>query len=405
MFCRLLFNLYTESTGYCRENSFTYINLNLMLNHKIKSALLLMLLVLILVNCSQTASEPEVITSQQDIDAARAMLKQQLSGNTTRLGKEKLSEYGFFTGDLRDLTAAEGVIPYDLNTPLFSDYAHKLRFFKLPEGKTITYKEKEVLDFPVGTYIIKNFYYDLDETDDASDRRIMETRLLHHAADGWQTLPSYVWNDEQTEAYLTVEGAAKDVSWVNEDGEETSLVYSVPSLALCKSCHVNNGILTPIGPKARQLNRDFDFVSGTRNQLEHYSRLGLLTQLPKISKVYKSPVWNDPSTGSLRGRALAYLDMNCAHCHSQGGPGNTSALHLTEFETDEFHLGIDKHPIAAGKGSGGRPYDIVKGDPDNSIMVYRMESTDPGEMMPEVGRKMAHHEGVSLIKDWISSMK
>ena len=66
------------------------------------------------------------------------------------------------------------------------------------------------------------------------------------------------------------------------------------------------------------------------------------------------------SSGSLHGRALAYLDMNCAHCHSEGGPGNTSALHLTKFETNEFNLGINKHPIAAGKGTGGRPFDIVK---------------------------------------------
>ena len=173
---------------------------------------------------------------------------------------------------------------------------------------------------------------------------------------------------------------------------------------LCKSCHVNNNILTPIGPKARQLNRDFAFANGTKNQLSHYADLGLLKELPDLASVDKSPVWDDPTTGSLHGRALAYLDMNCAHCHSEGGPGNTSALHLTEFETNEFHLGINKHPIAAGKGTGGRPYDIVKGEPENSIMVYRMDNDNPGEMMPEVGRKLVHHEGVDLIKEWISKM-
>ena len=71
---------------------------------------------------------------------------------------------------------------------------------------------------------------------------------------------------------------------------------------------------------------------------------------------------------------------------------------------EDTTVGIDKHPIAAGKGTGGRPYDIVKGEPENSIMVYRMESDNPGEMMPEVGRKLVHEEGVALIKEWISKM-
>lgn len=232
----------------------------------------------------------------------------------------------------------------------------------------------------------------------------METRLLLHETDGWKTLPSYIWNEEQTEAYLTVEGGTRNVSWVNEAGKQQQLAYSIPSQTLCKSCHVKNNVLTPIGPKARQLNRDYAFTGGTHNQLSHYANLGLLTDLPELSTIRKSPVWNDATSGSLHGRALAYLDMNCAHCHRKGGPGNTSALHLTEFETNEFNLGINKHPIAAGKGTGGRPYDIVKGEPENSILLYRMESTNPGEMMPEVARKLVHIEGVALIKEWIEKM-
>ncbi len=371
-----------------------------------KSSFIYFAFILALLKCifSCTPVDPKTEGSTTDIDAARKMMQQQSVGKTAEIGKEKLSEYGFFVGTLKDLAPAEGVIPYELNTPLFTDYAQKLRFFKLPQGETITYREKEVLDFPVGTYIIKNFYYHNDQTKLEAGRRILETRILLRESDGWKTLPSYVWNDEQTEAYLTIEGATKDIVWINEQGKRMEVAYSVPSQVLCKSCHVNDHKLTPIGPKARQLNRDFAFTVGTKNQLTHYADLGLLKELPDIATVRKSPVWDEPATGSLQGRALAYLDMNCAHCHSEGGPGNTSALHLTEFETNEFHLGIDKHPIAAGKGTGGRPYDIVKGEPENSIMVYRMESDNPGEMMPEVGRKLVHEEGVALIKEWISKM-
>ncbi|MEM8892827.1 MAG: hypothetical protein AAGD28_32900, partial [Bacteroidota bacterium] len=129
--------------------------------------------------------------TQTDIEAAKALLKKQSSGKKVKLGKEKLSDYGFFLGELKDLTPADGVLPYELNTPLFSDYAHKLRFFKVPEGTKAVYREKDVLDFPIGTYIIKNFYYYLDESQPEKGRRIMETRLLLHEKDGWKTLPSY----------------------------------------------------------------------------------------------------------------------------------------------------------------------------------------------------------------------
>jgi hypothetical protein len=51
--------------------------------------------------------------------------------------KEKLSEWGFFQGKLSDLAPAKDVVPYDLNTPLFSDYTYKLRFIRIPADKKI----------------------------------------------------------------------------------------------------------------------------------------------------------------------------------------------------------------------------------------------------------------------------
>jgi uncharacterized repeat protein (TIGR03806 family) len=281
------------------------------MKYKVISFFILALIVFA-ASCEQSPKEATpTTTTQTDIDAARALLKQQSAGKTAELGKGKLSEYGFFIGNLNDLKPAEDVIPYDLNTPLFSDYAQKLRFFKLPKGTKARYREKEVLDFPVGTYIIKNFYYYHDETNKSAGRRIVETRLLLHEADGWKTLPSYIWNDEQTEAFMTVEGGTRNVSWVNEAGKKQELAYSIPSQTLCKSCHVKNNALTPIGPKARQLNRDHLFALGIKNQLSHYAALGLLADLPELSQVRKTPVWDDAKTGSLHGRALAYLDMNC----------------------------------------------------------------------------------------------
>ncbi len=124
------------------------------------------------------------------------------------LPKEKLSDYQFFKTQLNAQIPVEGVVPYTLNTPLFSDYAEKLRFVKLPDGQLVKYNDKEVFDFPVGTTIIKTFYFSNDFRDASKGRKLMETRLLIHEESGWKAL-EYVWNEEQTEAFLEVAGDTK----------------------------------------------------------------------------------------------------------------------------------------------------------------------------------------------------
>ena len=113
---------------------------------------------------------------------------------------EKLSQYGLFVGDGSTQEPAEGVVPYDLSTPLFSDYATKYRFVKLPPGTSAKYSKDEVLEFPVGTVIAKTFAFLNDLRDPSKGQRIIETRLLVHRPEGWVGLP-YRWNAEQTEAF------------------------------------------------------------------------------------------------------------------------------------------------------------------------------------------------------------
>jgi uncharacterized repeat protein (TIGR03806 family) len=317
---------------------------------------------------------------------------------------KRLSEYGFFVGNLADQKAAEGVLPYRLNTPLFSDYAEKLRFVKLPASTSAKYDAQEVMDFPVGTTIIKTFYFPHDFRDPAKGRRLMETRLLIRNESGWKAL-EYVWNDEQTEATLEVAGERKTVRYVDAAGRTHEQEYVMPNLNQCKSCHNRSEQMTPIGPTARQLNGPLDYGNGPENQLTHWQRAGLLTNVPEsLANVPKAPVWNNPATGTLADRARIYLDINCAHCHRPDGPASTSGLNLSYFEQNPTAWGLLKTPVAAGRGSGGFSHDIVPGKPDQSILTYRMASTDPGVMMPEVARKVVHTEGVALIREWIEKM-
>lgn len=263
--------------------------------------------------------------------------------------KFNLSAYGFFEGAMAEQVPAEGVIPYTLNTPLFSDYAQKLRFVKIPEGKAANYRDKEVINFPVGTFLIKTFYYPEDMRKPEKGRRLLETRLLMHEEDGWHALP-YVWNDEQTDATLEVTGGTKEVKWKHTDGKKRQLQYSIPNINQCKGCHVKDQAIKPIGPTARQLNGDFIYAEGKANQLQHWAAENKLSGLPEASHLPRLAVWNVPGSGSLSQRARAYLDINCAHCHNAQAPANTSGLLLDFYQQDTTALGILKTPIAAGRG-------------------------------------------------------
>jgi uncharacterized repeat protein (TIGR03806 family) len=309
--------------------------------------------------------------------------------------KEKLSEYGFFKNRLADLDPQTDVIPYSVNTPLFSNYAEKLRFVKFPEGSTAIYNDTSAFDLPEGTVLIKNFYYPNDFRKPEKGRHILETRLMVHESTGWQAYP-YIWNDEQTEAYYDPAGETKQIEYTNAAGKKVRSPYVIPNKNQCKGCHGKAGKLLPIGITARQLNMS---LTGTGNQLAYWHKIGVLDRLPDV--IPKLAVWNDAATGSLNERARAYLDANCGHCHSPIGPANTSGLFLDIFQKEEGRLGVNKTPVAAGRGAGDFVFDIKPGDPQHSILIFRMNTVDPAIAMPEIGREQVHEEGVALISEWI----
>ncbi|MBK8557589.1 MAG: hypothetical protein IPL65_18375 [Lewinellaceae bacterium] len=306
----------------------------------------------------------------------------------------RLSDYGFFQGKLADLTPAKGVVPYTVNMPLFSDYAEKQRFIYLPEGTKMQYDPKGAFDFPVGAVLIKNFFYYHDKRNPELGRKILETRLLMREKQGWKAL-EYLWDEEQAEAVMEIAGATLPVQWTDDRGKNIDLAYVAPNLNQCKGCHSYDGSFAPIGVSARQLNHE--------GQLEQWQQAGLL-ELPADFDAKNAPqlaTMDDPNRDAA---ARAYLDANCAHCHNPNGPANTSGLFLNSPEVSPEHLGIFKPPVAAGRGAGKRKYGIYPGKPQESILLFRMESDDTGIRMPEIGRQLAHREGIALISAWIRDM-
>jgi uncharacterized repeat protein (TIGR03806 family) len=312
----------------------------------------------------------------------------------------KLSDYGFFQGEVKNQAPNQGVTPYELISPLFSDYARKLRFIQLPAGKSVNYNPDSVFQYPVGTRIIKTFYYPVDERKPSAGRRLMETRILSHESTGWVALP-YIWNKEQTEAYLEVAGGTSLVDFKDQKGKKIAVNYVIPNVNQCKGCHERDGIMTPIGPSARQMNAGMDYSHGKENQLDFWQRTNQMTNVPVNRPGF---VHYLDEKAPLSDRVKAYLDINCAHCHNPKGPAKSSGLFLDHANYGTTAYGIGKAPVAAGRGSGQLSYDIVPGKPAESILLYRLNSHDPGIMMPELGRTMIHQEGVAFIRDWIKSI-
>lgn len=304
----------------------------------------------------------------------------------------KLSDFRLLSGR-QGMTPNARVIPYTLNTPLFSDYAEKFRFIYVPRGKAIAFASGGVPQFPTGTVLIKSFGYPADYRQPDNDVRIRETRLLIKRPGGWIALP-YIWNADGSEATLQRAGKRIDVSWIHTDGSRRAISYAVPNVNQCKGCHDDGaGGLAPIGPKARNM-------SGA--QMEHWRKSGILKG---FASGYRAlPRWDDPAA-PVEARARAYLDVNCGHCHNPKGPANTSGLWLNWEQPADTNLGLYKRPTAAGRGSGDNEFAIAPGHPDKSILTYRMKSLDPGIAMPELGRATVHEEGVALLDRWIAEMK
>ena len=343
----------------------------------------------------------------------------------------QLSAWRLFVGPPAHLVSNSGVLPYDLNTALFTDYAHKYRTVWAPRGKPAEFRSISPFELPVGSILSKTFYYLRKDMRDArrksprlpqppetaaatdrapgkaEDRLLIETRLLVHTSSGWVALP-YVWNAAQTEAELKVAGDQVGMDWTGPSGRPVAFDYVVPNQDQCAGCHVHQSefkkALRPIGPIASNLNRKYDYAAGPHNQLVRWSALGLITKVP-AGFAERMTNAADASTGSVEQRARDYLHVQCAHCHAETGPASTSGLILTRQESNAHRLGRCKSPVAAGRGSGGLLYDIVPGNPRKSILHFRMDSTEADIMMPEIGRSLIHGEGVKLIRTWILEME
>ncbi len=319
--------------------------------------------------------------------------------DVTQFPYDKLSDYGFFTGDMKDQVVIDEILPYDVITPLFSDYAHKYRFIWMPSDQKATYNiDSELLDMPDGTIIIKSFYY--DNVLPTNEKRLMETRLLYKVDGTWE-FADYIWNEEQTEANFDLSGENIDISFINDDGIQVDFTYRVPSETECFTCHKLTNDALPIGPKPQNLNKDYSYSDGEMNQLQKWVEFGFLeNNVP--TEIETVVDWTD-ETLPLLDRARAYLDMNCAHCHREDSHCSYRPMRFAWNETVLMeNLGVCTEPAELIDPT--QIYVVAPGNANRSMLYYRLDTTDPAARMPLMGRSLIHQEGIDLIRDWINEM-
>jgi len=321
-----------------------------------------------------------------------------VSVDLTKVPYAKLTDYRFFTVALKDHIPADGVIPYKPASTLFTDYALKKRFIWLPSGTKSTYvADNELIEFPVGSALIKTFYYDNVEPTGAS--KILETRIMIRKSTGW-IFAEYVWNDDQTEATLQMNGSYIPMAW-SQNGTSKSTNYRIPSETECLTCHKSNNNPVPIGIKPQNLNTNYNYSTGSSNQLQYWVSKGILENtLP--ANIVSTVDYHDVSQ-PLKTRLRSYLDINCSHCHRENSHCDYRPLRLAFSETlQSVNMGlcvtpdenIDPMLIQI----------IVPGNIAKSVMHFRLNSTDESVRMPLLGRTLIDEEGVQLLKDYILSI-
>jgi uncharacterized repeat protein (TIGR03806 family) len=312
--------------------------------------------------------------------------------------RPQLSAHGFFTGALKDLRPASGVLPYDIINPLFTDYASKVRHVWMPPGVRAEWNgHGRVLAFPDGAVLLKTFYY--DGVLPAMGRRIVETRMMYRWQGEW-FFANYVWNDQQTEATLDLSGSITAIDWVDGNGTTQHVDYRIPAWQECRTCHRTEGEAMPIGPKPRNLARSYPYADGTADQLQRWVATGYLAPgFPAPSPV---PDAKDEN-GDLQARLRAYIDINCAHCHSAGSYCDYRPMRFAWEDTeDPVNLGLCVAPHDVIDPS--QTHIVAAQRPDRSMMVYRVASTAVDVRMPLLGRTVVHEEGLALIQQWIASI-
>ncbi len=308
-----------------------------------------------------------------------------------------LSETGCFS-ELEELAPGPDLIPYEVNSALWTDGAFKPRYMVVPPSSQITIRNDGTWEFPEGTILIKTFGFEF-VVGEPESRRAVETRFMVLRNGDWE-FATYRWNDEGTDAEILSDELLTVTYTLDDHGEPRELDYLFPDQDACITCHGEASRV--LGPKTTQLNRDHDYDGLVENQLVAMSEIDLFSAVAMIDPTALPRMANPQKLqGSFEDQARAYLDANCAHCHQPAGWASESTGLDLRYETPLGSTGLCD-PMEF-PGWEGVPR-MAPGDPFGSGLLQRF-LLDDELRMPSLGSSTVDPAGAQLIEDWIERLE
>lgn len=320
----------------------------------------------------------------------------------------KLSETGLFRS-VADHEPAAGVVAYSINAEPWEDFSVAERFVAVPDGLSIDARVPMATPpgslipswaFPTNTVLVKTISLEMQQGN-ADRLRRLETQILHFDGIDWQPY-TYVWNDDQSDAVLLdAAGDERIFEVVDADAPNgiRQQTWRFSSRSECMRCH-NKWSGPPLAFNTAQLNKAHIYGNTPSPQLESLAHVNLLD--PPVPMETRPQLANprDPSA-DLDGRARAYLNVNCAHCHRMhAGSSVLSKMHYDLPLAETTMVGV--RPT---QGTFGIPdaQVIAPGDPFRSVLLYRISKFGGGRM-PHIGSTEVDREALVLFYDWIKQI-
>lgn len=321
----------------------------------------------------------------------------ELAANFPRL----LSQTGAFR-NTAGLVPSSGLIPYEIQAPLWSDGAVKARWVAVPQLGEVRVSDSDPWRMPDGTVFVKHFEMAMDEGSPAVRRRL-ETRLLVAARGGTYYGVTYKWREDGSDAELLLDAELEMLTITDESGATREQAYSYPGARDCNTCH-NASAGYVLGLRTRQLNREHEYRPGfpAVNQLVAWSGWGLLDRDFDNTAALLAPRLVDPTDESadLQERVRAYWDGNCSMCHagSDGTVTGWDARASTPFEQQ----GLDRRPRSVSPELTALL--ITPGAPEESYIYQRGATSETPLRMPPLGRNRVDDAYLEVLERWISSL-
>lgn len=353
------------------------------------------------------SDDGEVLFTVMDLNQSESGKIYQLVGRVeTPQALGKLSELGAFT-DLENLTPAPGIIPYEVNSPLWSDRALKKRWMALPNdgafdspGEKIGFTEKDEWDFPPGTVFIKHFDLPLT-TDPNGEIARLETRFFIVDKNGQGYGLTYQWNDEGTEAYLLEKDASKEFEITESGAPAFTQTWEYPSPSQCLSCHTDAADYV-LGVKTVQLNSEIEYPSlGTSmNQLDYLNEHGVFNREIRPASNYAKAAHIEDENADLEWRVRSYLDSNCSSCHRPGGVSNLKMDLRSNIPLSlQNIINVPTQSLASDKGRF-----LVEPGSHATSEVWVRDASDLENRMPPIGQSIVDEVYIEALTEWIDGL-